>query len=220
MKYYTIIIFAFFLLSCSSENFDYKISISDKEYTIMKEYMKMHKKITKNVLLQKDNISSNDKELLIKVKMRLAGIAGPISGRDCHGNIFPFVPIIINYQNNYYGINLSFLYSVNKLKEIDWLNDEDIYEIFYPKYIFSKETNVPEKLLNLTKEEFIKEYFLKDDNEQYKCKIENEIVLFAKDKDKENELLFESIIFLCIVKYNLLVTLLGNRIYFKEILLF
>jgi hypothetical protein len=218
MKNYKMIIFVLFLFSCSSENFDYKIPISDREYLIMKEYTKRHKDIKKLVSIEKNNISSNDKELLIKIKMRLAGIAGPISVRDCPGNVFPFVPIIINYQNNFYGVNLSFFYFENRLKRIDWLNDEDIYKKLFPNYVRLIDIDIPDKLLNLTKEKFIEEYFIKDDNGKYKCKVELEIVLFAKDKNEENELLFESIVYLCIVKYNLLVTLLGRKIYFTEIL--
>jgi hypothetical protein len=222
MKYYIVVIFTFFLFSCSSKDFDYKISISDSEYTIMKEYIKRHKNIKKSIFLEKNNISSDDKSTLIKIKMRLAGIVGPMYPRDCW-SYYPYIPIIINYQNNFYEIYLSNndYFHNNNAKKLNWLDEEYLYKKLFPEYVRLININVPEKLLNLTKDEFIEEYFLIDENKKYgkyKCKVEIERVLLENDKHMENELLYDSIIYLCIVKYNLLVTLYGGKIYFEEIL--
>jgi hypothetical protein len=212
MKNYIIVIFVLFLSSCSPENFDYKIQISEKEYTIMKKYMKNYKDIKKIVLLEKNHISSNDKALLLKIKMRLAGLAGPKYPRDCW-SYYPYIPIITNYHDNYYY--------VWEIEKVNWLNDEDIFKELFPNYHHLIDVNIPDKLLNLTKDEFIEEYFLINENEKYgkyKCKIKIESELFVNDRNTENKLLFESIIYLCVVKYNLLVTLYGDRIYFTEIM--
>jgi hypothetical protein len=208
MRNYIIVIFVLFLFSCSPENFDYKIQISEKEYTIMRKYMRNYKDIKRIVLLEKNHISSNDKALLLKIKMRLAGLACSKYPRD-GWSYYPYIPIITNYHDNYYY--------VWEIEKINWLNDEDIFKKLFPNYHHLIDVNIPDKLLNLTKEEFIEEYFLKDNDGKYKCKLDLNMGFFYEDKE-ENKLLFDSIVYLCIVKYNLLVTLFGSKIYFTEIL--
>jgi hypothetical protein len=203
MRILVAIIFVSLLYCCSPNNYENKVSISNNEYKLLKKYIKNHRNILKDINVNKYYISSNNKGLLVKMKMRLMGI-------DClyrsHG---PITPIIIKYQNRHY-----YAYIIDD-EDVNWMDDEDIYEKLYPENISPIDIDISDKLLNLNKEEFIEEYFLEDEDGMYKSKVNMNYTLF-EERNIENDKLFNEIMVLSIVEYNLLVKLMRGHIYIME----
>jgi hypothetical protein len=212
MKNFLLIILTLFFINCSTKNYDYKISISSDENKIMSNYINNHNKyILENIFISKKYIFSNNKDLLIKLKMRL----NAINSHRFSGHPYVYVPMIINYQNKYYYV-FSGMYDDFFKGNIDWLDDNIIYNKLMPNYVSLININISDELNNLTKDEFIKEYFLEDGKGIYKSKIVSERKLFEEINKKDEELL-EILMFLSIVKYDFLVSLKNGRVFIEEI---
>jgi len=204
MRILIIIVFVSLLYGCSSDNYEFKVPISSSEYRLLKKYNKKYKNIVMDINVNKDYISSNNEELLVKMKMRLMGI-------DClYYSHSPITPIIINYYDEYYYANIM-------IEDINWMNDEEIYEKLYPKNISLIDIDISDKLLSMNKEEFIEKYFLEDENGMYKSKV-NMIYTLFEERNIEKDKLFEKIMVLSVIKYNLLVKLMKGHIYIMEII--
>ena len=198
-------------LGCSIKNYDYKIELTNDEYKILKGYGNRYKYIHNDITLHKDYfekknyVFSNNKELLVKIKNRTAGIDRI---KYNHG---PYTPIIINYMDKYYDV-----YFVDRY---DWLNDEELYDkLSSTKYIDEINLDISDELTNLSKDEFIEKYFEPIENNKFHSKLIIESTLFV-EKDIEKELLFETLSFLGITKYNLFVSIRGGRVIIEEIII-
>jgi len=168
-----VIIFLLLLNCCKSENFDYKVSISNDEYSIIKNYYNHYKNIiNNNFIINKNYIASNDKDLLTKIKIRSLAInsANKYSIREYYyNNIYEYFPFIIYFQNNYYRVipeKDDFIKGT-----VNWLDDEDIY-----KTLFSIEY----AKLNYSKMIETKQYCLKSFLESD--------TIWLEDKEKYNEI--------------------------------
>jgi hypothetical protein len=178
-----------FINGCSNQKllFNYRIDLSKNELKIIKQYIKKYDNLDDKIYIKNKYLYSNDMHLLIKMKIRLEGIAY---------NYYPYIPIIINYENNYYYIN-----SINdyeELKKINWLDDNEIYNKL-EKDIKIIEMNIPIEMLNLSKEDFIIKYLKNINDNIYLPNVERE--LFNNEKDK----LYENIILLSQIKYEMMV---------------
>ncbi len=106
----TVILFT----ACPAQNPDkYAISISRDEYVIMKRYLHAHRSLAREISLKPGSVSSDDRDVLIKIKMRLAAI----DSEKYHFG--PYTPIFINHDGGYYYVSF--------IGGTDWLNDEEIY---------------------------------------------------------------------------------------------
>jgi hypothetical protein len=190
------------LFSCSPKNYDYEVSISNSEYKIIKKYAKKYKSILKKIKMNDNFIYSDDKELLVKIKNRLTGID------DSNYLGMTYAPIIINYKNKYYYVAL---YE----DDINWLDDNEIYEKLNPGNVSLIDICISDKLFDLDKKEFIEEYFFEEDG-IYKSKVNMNYTLF-EERNIENDELFEAIVFLSMVKYNFLIKV-REHIYISEII--
>jgi hypothetical protein len=139
--------------------------------------MKKYNDLNNMIYINKNIVYSNDMEILGIIKSRTMGITNYYSG------------IIINYNENYYFI------SNNKLKKVNWMNNDEIIKNIPDNDVSLLEMNIPEYMLNLSRDEFINNYLEKKDN-YFILKIKDE--LFSNNGNRE---LRENIIFLSQVKY-------------------
>jgi hypothetical protein len=199
----TCILIILLFSGCTQDNNDLKVSISKEEYKLMRKYVRKHKDILKTVNLYKDRITSSDKELLEKIKIRMAGI---FNNKFLVMEKHLIIPIIINYQDKYFYVGLS--------EDDDWLNDEEIYKNLSPYKGYFVNPKIPDEIKNLNKNEFIEKYFFQDENGELRWKIKHDRNILVIEQDNN---LYDSIILLCVTKYNLLVVLKYGIIYISEI---
>lgn len=180
-----IMIIILFINGCTQKlltDFDYRIDLSKEELKILKKYIKKYGDLNSQIYIKSNYLYSNNMNLLKKIKIRLEGITPKY-------NRFPF---IVNYDsNNYYIHNHNY-----KNLKINWLDDNDIYnyvkEKSKVKYGISViKMDIPIEMLNLSKEDFINKYLVKEKDNIY----------FITEKDK---LLFD-IILLCQTKYEMII---------------
>ena len=208
-----VILIALLSFSCCGKNYDYKIKLPDDEYKILRHYVNRHRYIRSEISLKKEHgtnyVFSNNKELLVKIRNRAAGMNGI---RYSHG---PATPIIIHYMDkNYHASSFA-------IASFDWLNDEELYKELLPfNGIQEIRLNLLDKWNNITKDEFIEMYFEPIDNNTFRSKIIIEpLILFKRDIEKEQEKLFETILFLSITKYNLYASVRERTIIIEEIIM-
>ena len=164
--------------------YNYRIKLNKYEINILNQFMNKYNDLDNQLIIDRKFVYSNNMDLLIKLKNRLYRIYS-------YKNSFPFVPIIINYNQNYY-----YIIEYEKIINNNWFNDELIYN----KYtnLVTIGNNIPEEMQNLSKEEFINNYLKRESNGKYTQK---RIRRLFQDEDT----IYDSILFLCQTKYNLLV---------------
>jgi hypothetical protein len=189
---------------CISNSFKYKTTISKNEMNIIKQYIKKYQ--IESFFIKDNHVYSNNQELLKKIKIRISAIDSLRFDNDY------YFPIIINYNEKYYHV-----LAIENIRNINWLNDEEIYNNFFEKGLEAMEINIPNELNELTENEFKNNYFEKMELGSYKSKIFIEKVLFKKDEDKEKIEFMNILLFLCSIKYQYLVKATNSRLYIQEI---
>jgi hypothetical protein len=188
MKKYTLIVICLllFLNACSPKGqYSYAVQLSKNEMILLKDYMKKYNDLNNKVYIHRNFVFSNEVEILYILKLRTKGIN--------NYNTSIFTPIIINYNENYYRINSY------KLKEINWMNNDEIFRNLSDNDVSLIEINIPEYLGNLSKDEFIINYLEKKEN-YYISKIKKGLF------DDENTKLYGNIFLLSQIKYGFTVT--------------
>jgi hypothetical protein len=186
MRKMPIIFLLFFISSCSQiVQFDYRVDLSRNELKVLKSYMRNYYDLHNIIFVKGKFVYSNDEELLHKLKKRVSGVA-------CDLNKV-MIPVIINNNGHYYFVN-----NLEKLREINWFNDYEIYMNFSENDLEVIELNIPAEMMNLSKTEFISKYLIEKNN-YYTAKIGPELF-----NDEKNELFFYTIL-LSQIKYDFMV---------------
>jgi hypothetical protein len=189
---------------CMPNSFKYKITISKNDKNIIEQYKKKYQ--IESFLIKGNHVYSNNQELLKKIKIRISAIDSLRFDDDYY---FPF---IINYNEKYYHV-LDF----ENIRNINWLNDEEIYNNLFEEGLEKIEINIPNSLNELTENEFKNNYFEKMELGSYKSKMFIEKVLFKNDEDKEKIEFMNILLFLSSIKYQYLVKATNSRLYIQEI---
>jgi hypothetical protein len=190
MKYKIIIILYFFLVlsGCIQKHqYNYRLNISKHETNILKHYMQEYNDLNNKIFINGKFVYSNDMHLLNKLKIRLEGIMSDF--------YYTYVPIIINNNGKYY-----YVFDYEKIKKINWFNDDEIYNNISINDLEIIEMNIPFEMLNLSKEEFILHYLEKESEQIYISKTEKG--LFIND---ENSKIYKNILFLSQIKHGIIV---------------
>jgi hypothetical protein len=153
------------------------VHFTKNELKSLKDYMKKYNDLNNMIYINKNFVYSNDMEILGTIKSRTMGITNYYSG------------IIINHNENYYFI------SNNKLKKVNWMNNDEIIKNIPDDDVSLLEMNIPEYMMNLSRDEFINNYLEKKED-YFVSKFNPK--LFG---DNENAILYNNIIFLSQVKY-------------------
>ena len=188
----------FFAVLCmaacgSKREYAYEVPVTKAEYKVMKKYASRHRAVLNEIGLRNNSIVSDNRDLLVKIKIRLAGITSP---RSRFGT--PSIPIVIKYMDSYYHCY--------DIENMDWLNDE---EIIAGKYSGKINITIPEELEILSRDEFLKTYFDLTGDGNYKCNISSRKVLFPSPEEKEQELLFQMVLCLGVAKFGIPITMNG-----------
>jgi hypothetical protein len=186
MKKYTIEVLCLLLIlnACDQKDqYDYCVDLTKDELISLKDYMKKYNDLKNKIYIRKNFVYSNDEEMLRVLKSRTNVINTYYSG------------ILINYNENYYFINKEELIKVN------WMNNDEIFKNIPNSDVSLLERDIPEYILNLSRDEFINNYLEKKENyserkeNYYRSKINRG--LFYDEKT----ILYENIIFLSQIKH-------------------
>jgi hypothetical protein len=189
MKKYTVIAICLFLFlnACSPKNqYNYAVHLSENEMILLKNYMKKYNDLNNKIYIHPNFVYSNEIEILHILKLKTKGIINHHTGI--------FTPIIINYNEKYYLIN-----DCDKLKETNWLKNDEIFMNLSDNDFSLIEIDIPEYMKNLSKDEFIENYLERKEN-HYISKIKK------GPFNDENTKLYGNIFLLSQIKYGFIVT--------------
>ena len=186
IKLILVSIFFFFLCSCNNNiQFDYRVDLSRNELKILKYHIQKYNDLYNEIFVMGKYVYSNNEELLLKLKNRISAVG-------CDFNKI-MIPVIININEQYFFVN-----NLEKLTEINWFNDLEIFKNLSGNDLEIIELNIPEEMINLSKDEFILKYLIRKNN-YYIVKIGPELF-----NTKKNDIYFYTIL-LSQIKYGLMV---------------